>query len=86
MGRLPLSYGPLVLAYGAVAPPADAHATVTCDFHAVPWELYRESRDKTRRSSHDLRVGGYYALMDAAAYDSQLQQTVGPTPASHGDV
>ena len=53
------------LAYGA-APNASGRTVVSLDFHVVPWSLYSESREKARRSSHDLRLGGYYALMTAA--------------------
>ena len=53
------------LAYGA-APNDSQRTTVSFDFHVIPWSLYSESRDSSRRSSHDLRLGGYYAVMEAA--------------------
>ncbi|KAL1515845.1 hypothetical protein AB1Y20_002460 [Prymnesium parvum] len=58
------------LAYGA-APATGEHTTVSLDFRVIPWSLYSESRYNTKRSRHDLRLGGYYAVMDAAAYDVQ---------------
>ena len=40
-------------------------ATVGLDFHVIPWPLYREAREAARKSSHNLRLGGYYAVMVA---------------------
>ena len=40
-------------------------ACVGIDFHVIPWPLYRESRETARKSSHNLRLGGYYAVMEA---------------------
>jgi len=53
------------LAYGA-APNDSGDVTISIDFHVIPWSLYRESREKSRRSSHNLRLGGYYAVMDVS--------------------
>ena len=41
-------------------------SVVGLQFDVIPWSLYRESREAARRSSHDLRLGGHYAAMQAA--------------------
>ena len=38
-------------------------ATVGLEFRAIPFEEYREDRERSRRSSHDLRLGEYYAVL-----------------------
>ena len=52
---------------GFVGTNTSAAAVVGLTFDVIPWALYRESREASRHSSHDLRLGKYYKLMDTAA-------------------
>ena len=53
------------LKYGFVGRNETGHSVVGIDFHVVPWPLYKESRQDGKRSSHSLRLGSYYSVMDA---------------------
>ena len=43
-----------------------ADASVSLDFRVIPWSSYREDRSAAKKSNHNLRLGSYYAVMDAA--------------------
>ena len=40
-------------------------ASVSFDFRVIPWSVYREDRAAAKKSNHNLRLGSYYAIMDA---------------------
>jgi len=41
-------------------------SAVGLSFHAIPWAVYRESRAEGKSSHHSLKLGGYYAVAEAA--------------------
>ena len=47
-----------------------ADASVSLDFRVIPWSSYREDRSAAKKSNHNLRLGSYYAVMDAAEHDA----------------
>lgn len=50
------------LAYGGAINTTEL-TTVSLDFHVIPFDLYQERPADSRRSSHDLRLGGYYSVI-----------------------
>ena len=69
---------------GFVGTNTTGSASVSFEFHVIPWHLYKESRDMARRSSHNLTLGGYYAIAESAA--DALERVVGDSgqPRSSG--
>jgi len=53
------------LKYGFVGSNETGQSVVGFDFHIIPWAMYKECRQDGKRSSHSLRLGSYYSVMDA---------------------
>jgi len=60
-------------AYGFV-PNTSGCASVSLDFRALPWALYREDAVSATRSSHDLRLGKFYRVMDAGGGAAAVEE------------